>query len=81
MRFEKIKMLEGIRHSDLQNPRQLEIVHNGCRVAQREIVPQTERMANFVRHDVSQMVVLLLQIAVRHGIGQDEDVRVKDLPR
>jgi hypothetical protein len=38
-------------------------------------------MAHFVRDDVPQMVILLLQISIHHGLGQDKQVRVENLPR
>ena len=63
----------------LENLRQLEITHDRRRRAVREIVPQAERMADFVRHDVPQVVVLLFQISIHHGLGQDEHVRVENL--
>ena len=47
----------------------------------REVVAQPERMADLVRDDVTQVVVLLLEIAVHHALAQHEDVRVQDLPR
>jgi hypothetical protein len=64
--------------ADLQNPRQLEIPHNGRRpVARCEIMPQAEGMTDFVRHDVPQVIVLLFEISIHHGLGQNEDVRVE----
>jgi hypothetical protein len=69
------------RSAHLENLRQLEITHDRRRRAVREIVPQAERMADFVRHDVPQVVVLLFQISIRHGLGQDEHVRVENLTR
>jgi hypothetical protein len=66
----------------LQNLRQLEIAHDRRRCGRREIMPQTERMADLVRHDVPQVVVLLFQISVHHGLGQDEHVRMENpVPR
>ena len=67
--------------ADLKNLRQLEIVHDRCRFARGEIVSQAQHMADFVRHDVSQVIVLLFQIAIHHRFGQDEDMRVEDLSR
>ncbi len=43
-------------------------------------VPETERMTDLVSDNVPQVIVLLLQISLRHRLGQDEDVCVQNLP-
>ena len=38
-------------------------------------------MTGFLRDDVPQVIVLLFEISIHHGLGQNEDVRVENLSR